>query len=90
MNTHKIPHSLISLAMLVFFLCILLPGCGGGSGDSSSSSSSPSTGTVTGKVTDSDGSPIQGAIVSIGDLFSTTRSDGTYTIKEVPASSGRN
>lgn len=55
------------LSIIIIFICALgiLPGCGGGGGDSGGGDTA--TGTVTGTVTDQDGSPLEGALVSITD-----------------------
>lgn len=71
---------------------IILSACGGGGGGDTSQQDPPkqSYGTITGKVSNNaDGSPVTGAEVKVGALATTTGSDGTFTISNVPTGSGK-
>lgn len=77
------------LTLLITGLLIsgLIIGCGGGG---SSSSSGGSSGTVEGTITNSQtGNPVQGAIVNIDGVKTTSNSEGQYSISGLNAGSGK-
>jgi protocatechuate 3,4-dioxygenase beta subunit/uncharacterized protein YegP (UPF0339 family) len=45
----------------------------------------PGTGTVTGKITDTNGKPVEGATVALGSSVATTDAEGKYIFENVPA-----
>lgn len=64
-------------------LAALVAGCGGGGG---SSAGGVGTATVSGVVTDSSGTPVEGAVVIVGTASwtATTGPDGSYVIPNIP------
>ncbi len=78
--------------LIAFAAAFVLYGCSASDCDNASIGSGglaiPKTGTITGTVTDSNGTPIAGAVVSATGIKefapATTAADGTYTIPNVP------
>ncbi|HZT40805.1 MAG TPA: carboxypeptidase-like regulatory domain-containing protein [Chthonomonadaceae bacterium] len=87
-KSSHIRFSLVLILSLMFALALSACGGGGGGGGNNFNQGGGNGGVVvTGTVTDPNGNPIKGAVVSIvgTNLSTTTAADGTFTISNVPA-----
>ena len=82
MRTDKRYFAVVFILVAAALSAWLLSGCGGGGGGGGSNGGT-GTATVTGRVLDDIGFPIEGATVAIGSLSDSAGSDGRFSLSGV-------
>ncbi len=76
-----------SAAIAALFSLVALLGCNNAAGSSSNGSV---TGQVFGYITDTKGEPVEGATVALGNMTTTTNTNGAFALTGVPANATQN